>query len=94
MKFTDPMNTMNPIEISPTLYRHGRVTACFRPKGGFTVRVDGEEVAGGPDSSTYDQILTDLVEDGSFPEDVQCSIQSVSDSMRRSLHDYYVFVEA
>ena len=88
------MNQENSIEISPALYRHGRVTACFRPKGGFSVRVNGEEVAGGPDSSTYDVILTDLEQDGSFPVDVRTSIQEILNSMRRSLHDYYVFVEA
>jgi hypothetical protein len=95
--FMTSMNSMtpvNPIEISPVLYRQGRVTACFRPKGSFSVRVDGEEVAGGPDSSIYDEILTDLKDDDSFSEDVRSSIRDVLDSMRRSLHDYYVFVEA
>ena len=82
----------NIVEISPTFYRQGAVTAFFKKGGRFSVHIRGAEVGGTQDHASYRRLLDELVIDTSLSEEDRDSLRVIRDTMQRSLYDHYDIV--
>lgn len=81
------------VEVCPRLYRHGKVSMQFNSKGGFSVKVNGVEVAGSPNTPAYVDTLKSLAEDDNFDGNTRQGFNKIHDAATRSLYAEYVMVE-
>jgi hypothetical protein len=81
------------VEVNPRLYRHGRVLMQFKARGGFSIKVDGCEIAGSPDVSTYRETLKGIVDDVSVDDNAKESIAKIIEVTSRSLYAEYVIID-
>jgi len=77
------------VEINPTFYRQGAVTASVKKGGRFAVQIRGAVVGGTPDHASYRSLLDDLIADTSLAEEDRGSLRVIKDTMQRSLYDHY-----
>ena len=82
------------VEVDPKLYRHGKVSMQFKARGGFSVRVSGVEVAGSRDVASYDETLSDLINDVTIDDNTRESLKQILEATSRSLYSEYVIVES
>ena len=79
--------------MSPRFYRHGRVSLQFKSKGGFSIKIDGIEVAGSPDAATYTNTIKSVIEDDNWSDDAKESLKRIDEGAARSLYAEYVLVQ-
>jgi len=77
------------VEIKPTFYRQGGVTAFFKKGGRFSVHIRGAEVGGTRDHASYRELIDDLIADASLTDGDRESLKVIKDTMQRSLYDHY-----
>ena len=83
---------MDVVEISPRLYRHGKVSMQFKSRGGFSVKLNGNEVAGSTDVSKFEEVLTELLNDESVDDNTKESVKVISETASKSLYSEYILV--